>query len=498
MDHLDQPPFPEELQRQTQIASVPLYLRTLFARLPSDMTVELGLVSGVTPTLPLAARQLLKLGLFSEQISVRTRAVAVPGEQGVCVLRSGRRFTPTAGDLDAGISHLTRAMLEALLSPAEFSLLTESFAFQTSTLATLRTLTTFMLEADDVDQALFIMLSGLTSGYALGFNRAVLFTLDESGQRLDGAKAIGPIDEAEAHRVWEAVELEDKSLEDLIADLAHRNFDTRFQQAIQRLSLREEGAPRFFERLRQARAPFVLSREALLDLVGRPFDIAEETIVATLRPHGRLLGVVMADNRYNGAPISQDQRDYFSLFTDQTALAWENLALLKRVEALAREDALTGVLSRRELESRMAIEFARCRRHGRPCALVILDIDLFKQVNDTRGHAAGDEMLRTLGAILTRELRADDIVGRFGGDEFVVVMPEIGEAQACQVARRLGRRAREHGISLSMGGACWPQHVAQPEDLFERADQRLYEVKRQGRSGIAFAEAAMCGFSDEG
>ena len=167
-------------------------------------------------------------------------------------------------------------------------------------------------------------------------------------------------------------------------------------------------------------------------------------------------------------------------------------------EALAREDALTGVLSRRELESRMAIEFARCRRHGRPCALVILDIDLFKQVNDTRGHAAGDEILRTLGAILTRELRADDIVGRFGGDEFVVVMPEIGEAQACQVARRLGRRAREHGISLSMGGACWPQHVAQPEDLFERADQRLYEVKRQGRSGIAFAEAAMCGFSDEG
>ena len=343
MDPLLQPPFPEELQRQTQIASVPLYLRTLFARLPADMIVELCLVPGATPTLPLAARQLLKLGLFSGQIAVRTRAVAAPVEQGLRVLRSGRQFTPAASDFDAGISHLARAMLEALLSPGEFSLLTESFAFQTSTLATLRTLTTFMLEADDVDQALYIMLSGLTSGYALGFNRAILFTLDETGQRLDGAKAIGPIDEAEAHRVWEAVELEDKSLEDLIADLANRNFDTRFQQAIQRLSLRAEDAPRFFERLRQARAPFVLSREALVDLIGRPFDIADETIVATLRPHGRLLGVVMADNRYNGVPISQDQRDYFSLFTDQTALAWENLALLKRVEALAREDALTGV-----------------------------------------------------------------------------------------------------------------------------------------------------------
>ncbi len=497
MDHSHQPPFPEELQRQTLLASVPLYLRTLFARLPADMTVELALVPAPMTPLPLAARQLLKLGLFSDQISVRTREVTSPSEQGVRVLRAGRQFTPTADDFEQGLSHVVRALLEALLTPAEFSGLTAGFAFQTSTLATLRTLTTFMLEADDVDQALYIMLSGLTSGYALGFNRAALFTFDEARQRFVGAKAIGPCDAGEAHRVWEAVELEDKSLEDLIADLAHRTFDTRFQQAIQKLAFAAADAPRLHARLSQARAPFVLSRRELAELIGRPLDIAEETIVAALRPHGKMLGVAVADNRYNGAPISRDQRDYFSLFTDQTALAWENLALLKRVEALAREDALTGVLSRRELEARMGIEFSRCRRHGRPCALLILDIDHFKQVNDTRGHAAGDELLRALGTLLCRELRADDVVGRFGGDEFVVVMPEIGEAQALLVARRIGRRARERAISLSMGGACWPAHVERPEDLFECADRRLYEVKRQGRSGVAFASGARHDFSSE-
>lgn len=497
MDQPRRPHLPEEIQRQTLLASVPLYLRTLFSRLPADLIMELNFEAGSSPALPLAARQLLKLGILSQQISCHTCAAPVPPAQRLRILRKTRCFTPTMGDFDRGISHVVRALLEALLSPAEFSLLTESFAFQTSTLATLRTLTTFMLEADDVDQALYIMLSGLTSGYALGFNRAILFTFDESGQRFAGDKAIGPIDAAEAHRVWEAVELEDKSLEDLIADLAHRNFDTRFQQAIQKLSFSSADAPRLHARLNRARAPFVLSRSELIDMIGRPLDVASETIVAALRPHGKMLGAVAADNRYNGAPISQDQRDYFSLFTDQTALAWENLALLKRVEALAREDALTGVLSRRELEARMGIEFSRCRRHGRPCALIILDIDLFKQVNDTQGHAAGDEMLRALGALLSRELRADDVVGRFGGDEFVVVMPEIGEAQALLVAQRIGRHARDRGISLSIGGACWPQHVAQPEDLFERADRHLYEVKRQGRSGIAFASEAIHGFSSD-
>lgn len=495
---MDQPchhPLPEELQRQTLLASVPLYLRTLFTRLPTDLILELDFVPGSKQPLSLAARQLLKLGLLSDQLSFRTREVSSPSPQPLRIIRRARCFTPGPGDFERGISHLTRALLEALLTPAEFSLLTESFAFQTSTLATLRTLTTFMLEADDVDQALYIMLSGLTSGYALGFNRAALFTFDEASHRFVGAKAIGPIDAVEAHRVWEAVELEDKSLEDLIVDLAHRNFDTRFQQAIQELSFSSTDAPGLHDRLNQTRAPFVVNRSELLELIGRPLDVAEETIVAVLRPHGRMLGAVVADNRYNGAPISQDQRDYFSLFTDQTALAWENLALLKRVEALAREDALTGVLSRRELEARMEIEFSRCRRHGRPCALLILDIDLFKQVNDTQGHAAGDEMLRALGALLSRELRADDVVGRFGGDEFVAVMPEIGEAQALQVAQRIGRRARDLGISLSMGGACWPQRVERPEDLFERADRLLYEVKRQGRSGIAFEAGAIRGFA---
>ncbi|MDR0965654.1 MAG: GGDEF domain-containing protein [Myxococcales bacterium] len=494
MDLPSQTQLPEDILLQMRIAPVPRYLRSLFSRLPDGISLDLELPPDARQPLPQAARQLIKLGLLSGWIACRASVSAMAPR--LCVRRAGHCFVPTPQDFAKGISHVARALLDALLTRTELSDLIERLAFQSSTLASLRALTTSMLQADDVDQALYIMLSGLTSGDALGFNRAILFVFDEATRSFVGAKAIGPIDEAEARRVWEAVELEDKGLDDVIADVEERHIDTRFQQTIQKLSFPAERQPRLHELLCESSGPLVLERGELLALLSQPLDLdlADELIVTLLRPHGTLLGAVVADNRYNGAPISPEQRDYFGLFTDQTALAWENLALLKRVELLAREDTLTGVLSRRELEVRMGIEFARCRRHGRPCSLLILDIDLFKQVNDTQGHAAGDAMLRALGALLCRSLRADDVVGRFGGDEFVVIMPEIGEPQALLVARRLGAAALGEGISISIGGACWPQHVEGPEALFQHADHCLYEVKRQGRTGVAFAQGAISRF----
>ena len=489
--------LPDDFARQAKLAPVPLYLRSIFSTLPEHLALDAA-VGGSARDLPLAARQLVKLSLISDQLGLREASPAPFGEPlRLTVSRAERSYSPTLEELGRGITYVARRILESLFTGPEFSGLIERLAFQSSNLATLRSITNFMLESTDVDQALYIMLSGITSGYSLGFNRVALFIWDEERQVLRGSKAIGPYDETEAHRIWEAIEYEDKNIEALIADYANRRFDTRFQQHVQGIELRPSGLPDDEVSLALTARDPVRFRQAVSKNPGLArLAPGGEFIFAVLKPHGSTLGLIFADNRYNRAPISPDQLGYFGFFIDQTALVWENLALLERVAALARQDALTGVLSRRELESRMATELARCQRHERPCSLIVADIDFFKQVNDRGGHAAGDEMLRRLGFLLRCTMRADDVVGRWGGDEFVVLMPETRRESAVSAAERLGRLARQMDLSLSIGVAAWPRDCAQTSSLFETADASLYRAKAEGRGRLCAPGEPALRFAD--
>src|SRR5690606_2787008 len=153
-----------------------------------------------------------------------------------------------AESLQSDLEHLIFDLLAELFALNELGDLLRRFAFRSSALQTLHTITHHMLHSTDVDEALYVMLSGSTSGYALGFNRAALFVPmrtdaafgTRDGEPVDvlvGAKAIGPGDETEAFRIWESLEAEDKTVDDLIADYINRNFDTRFQQRVQTLAL---------------------------------------------------------------------------------------------------------------------------------------------------------------------------------------------------------------------------------------------------------------------
>jgi diguanylate cyclase (GGDEF)-like protein len=165
----------------------------------------------------------------------------------------------------------------------------------------------------------------------------------------------------------------------------------------------------------------------------------------------------------------------------------------QRLEKLALTDALTGCMNRRALAEALAAELDRARRYNLALTILLADIDRFKSINDTRGHIAGDSVLRQVGELLRREARSVDIVARYGGEEFVIVMPETAPHGAQIFAERLRRRimARDFAdpgedplhLTVSIGLASFPDDRVHSADSFvSLADQALYRAKNEGRN----------------
>lgn len=163
---------------------------------------------------------------------------------------------------------------------------------------------------------------------------------------------------------------------------------------------------------------------------------------------------------------------------------------------LALHDPLTGLPNRASLHERLNATVARCERNDLRCAVLFIDLDNFKAVNDERGHQFGDRVLRSVADRLVRNVRASDLVARLGGDEFVVIVEDLlSEAAALDAARKLLRNLEEafmvegHFVSLSasVGIAVYPRDGASGEELLQRADQEMYVVKHNGGRGVKLA-----------
>lgn len=194
----------------------------------------------------------------------------------------------------------------------------------------------------------------------------------------------------------------------------------------------------------------------------------------------RPVGVLVTYWREPHAALSERVLTMFRLFATQAALAVERAELLARLELLARTDALTGAANRRTLDEVLERAVADAGRSGRPVSIVMLDLDHFKRYNDTHGHLAGDELLRGAVAAWQAELRPTDTLARFGGEEFLVVLPATDPAAAIVVSERL-RAAMPGLVTASAGTATWDGIETRPA-LIARADAALYEAKAGGRA----------------
>ena len=171
--------------------------------------------------------------------------------------------------------------------------------------------------------------------------------------------------------------------------------------------------------------------------------------------------------------------------------AWPAYLLPEQKQAI--RDALTNIFNRRYLEDTLERELARASREVYPLCIVMMDIDHFKDVNDTYGHEAGDIVLKMLAQLVTTQSRQGDFVCRFGGEEFVLVMPNISIDIARERANNLHRsitteiipfRGQHLTITISMGISWFPAHGEKKEDLLRAADRALYAAKRAGRNRV--------------
>jgi diguanylate cyclase (GGDEF)-like protein len=187
--------------------------------------------------------------------------------------------------------------------------------------------------------------------------------------------------------------------------------------------------------------------------------------------------------------VEDEDRRTLEAIADLATVACHNAETYEQVQVAARTDALTGLLNHGAMQVRVREEIARARRDGTPLSYVIIDLDDFKRVNDVRGHQAGDELLRQVAALLQHELRPYDQIARYGGDEFVLLLPGSDEATARAVAERV-RDAMAGSLvgACSLGVAEWRDPL-DADALLEQADRALLLAKRTGKGRVAVANA---------
>jgi diguanylate cyclase (GGDEF)-like protein len=256
-------------------------------------------------------------------------------------------------------------------------------------------------------------------------------------------------------------------------------------------------------RVVQRRRALRLDGRALSRLAGEIFDSRMNTITraylgAPLISRGRVIGAIELRNRAGGQTFGRQEQEMVMGFVEPVAIAIDNALLFQRSQELSVTDDLTKLYNSRFLNDTLAREVKRARRYGSQVSLIFLDLDGFKTVNDRHGHLVGSRTLIEIGQVVRDAVREIDVVSRYGGDEFTVVLPQTGPDGAKVIAERIRQAIAERvfmekeglavRLTASIGVASFPRPCDSPEELIQAADRAMYKVKGSTKNCVGMAE----------
>jgi diguanylate cyclase (GGDEF)-like protein len=248
-----------------------------------------------------------------------------------------------------------------------------------------------------------------------------------------------------------------------------------------------------------------------MDLVKRAFQIRnvapefadivprlkhfEIEVLSPLYQNEELIGLIGLGANFKDEEYTQDQLDTLGILSNMLAVAISNATMYENIRQMSYTDAMTGLHNYRYFELRLKEEIARARREGTHISLLILDVDYFKNYNDTLGHPAGDEVLRKVGKILQSSVRDNDIVARYGGEEFAIILSGAEKNGAVKLAERIREKVEEaafykeeiqpnNKLTISLGVATFPDDALNEVELVHNADKALYQAKNAGRNKV--------------
>jgi len=221
----------------------------------------------------------------------------------------------------------------------------------------------------------------------------------------------------------------------------------------------------------------------------------ELVLLIPLVEESRTIGLIVL--AFHRSYLTPRHRKMLELFRTYVSPYLQNALLHRRIQEIAAEDSLTGILNRRFGLRRLMEEFSLSVRHNAPISVILLDIDHFKEVNDSFGHAAGDTVLRCVASLLEENIRIGEVVCRYGGEEFLIIVPAGDSYETGKLAERLRQlvetnvvswSGHELNVTVSLGVAMWPDgRASSAEELVNTADEALYFAKRSGRNMVAIS-----------
>lgn len=233
---------------------------------------------------------------------------------------------------------------------------------------------------------------------------------------------------------------------------------------------------------------FTLRKRQLLKIDAKKGKIDAEEFAFPENLNTFLAAPIISADKTNAILVAEDieleQSDQFAVVANQFSMALERIRLYELMQELAITDGLTNVFVRRHMLERLNEELMRAEHFNSRVSLLMLDIDDFKNYNDRYGHLKGDLLLKKTATVLKNGIREIDIIGRYGGEEFCIILPDTDKKGAELLANRLRENVASEGTTISVGVAAYPENAKTSSNLIEKADKMLYKAKQTGKNRV--------------